>query len=83
MEVLGNALLILPDENPEETKGGVIIPKTIENKPNSGTIVACGKRCEIAQKGKKVQYPRKSASVINVDGKDHHFIIEDQIFIVE
>ena len=80
MELQGKAILILPDDNPEKTKGGVINPVT-KDKPNTGTVVLHGPGCELTLVGDKVLYKRKGASIIHMEGKEFHFIIEEQIFI--
>ncbi|RLD57001.1 MAG: hypothetical protein DRI97_06295 [Bacteroidetes bacterium] len=79
MKIQGKAILILPDETPEQTKGGIINP-AVKDKPNTGRVVDCGPGCRITSQGDNVEYKRKGASIINIDGVEHHFIIEEQIF---
>jgi co-chaperonin GroES (HSP10) len=83
MEVQGKAVLILPDDNPEKTKSGIINP-VMRAKPDTGTVIDHGPGCEVVYKGAKVQYQRKGASIIHLEGfaVEHHFIIEDQIVFV-
>lgn len=81
MELQGKAILILPDDNPEKTKGGIINPVT-KAKPDTGEVIDHGPGCTVVHKGAKVQYQRKGASVISLDEVEHHFIIEDQIVFV-
>jgi co-chaperonin GroES (HSP10) len=85
MEVLGNAILIKPDRPPERTPSGkLIIPRTTkEFLPDWGEIVDCGPACTIASKGDRVLFPRKSASVIVIDNKDHYFVNEHQIKFIK
>lgn len=79
MKVQGRGILILPDENPDKTKGGIINPIEKE-KPNSGTVVQAGDGCEVCATGDRIQYKRKGASIIHLEDVEHHFIIEEQIF---
>lgn len=79
MRLQGNSILVKPDENPDKTKGGIINPLS-KDKPNTGTVVQVGRACEICVAGDKIQYKRKGASVMDYEGVEHHFIIEDQIF---
>lgn len=79
MKLHGKSILVLPDENPETTNGGIEIPKTVKDKPSEGIIIDCGPGCETVKPGKKIIYHRKGASVIILDEREHHFIIEDQV----
>jgi len=84
MKVLGRAVLIKPDKLPERTKSGaLVIPENSrEMLPETGTIVDLGSACKEAVKGSHVQFSRKSASVINLDGKDYYFTLENKIFYI-
>ncbi len=78
MRVQGKSILVIPDETPEQTKGGIINP-VMKDKPNTGTVVERGPGCEITSIGDHIQYQRKGASVMQIDDVEHHFIIEEQI----
>lgn len=80
MELQGKAILILPDDTPEKTKG--IINPLMKDKPNTGRVINHGPGCELVQIGDLVQYKRKGASVMMKEGMEHHFIIEEQIVFV-
>jgi co-chaperonin GroES (HSP10) len=79
MRLQGKSILVLPDENPEQTKGGIINP-IVKDKPNAGVVMDCGPGCEVCEVGDHIQYKRKGASIINIDGQEQHFIIEEQIY---
>lgn len=83
MEILGRAVLIKPDEVPEKTAGGLLIPKTADNKPNTGTVIMAGHACQEVHSGNKVHYARKAASIITIKEVEHHLIFEDKIFYIE
>jgi len=83
MEILGRAVLIKPDELPEKTEGGIIIPKTAKEPPKTGTVVDAGHACTEVRKGNHVHYARKAASIIIIDDIEYHFIFEDKIFYIE
>lgn len=84
MQVLGKAVLILPDNLPERTtSGSLIIPKTAKDKPETGIIVQVGPSCEEVKAGMKVHFGRKSASFIVIDDVEHYFTIEHKIFYYE
>jgi co-chaperonin GroES (HSP10) len=79
MKLQGTSVLILPDELPEKTRGGLNIPRTATEKPSTGVAVDVGPLCETVSKGDRVQFVRKSASIITIDGKEHYFITENKI----
>ena len=78
----GHMVLILPDELPEKTKGGLAIPRTAKEKPKSGTIIDCGPDCEIAEKGKRILFSRGSSSIEIIDGKEYCWVSETKILYV-
>jgi co-chaperonin GroES (HSP10) len=81
MRVQGKALLVMPEDNPEKTDKGILIPDAAE-KPNIGRVQECGAGCEFVKPNDRIQYNRKAASVLEVEGEIYHFIIEDQVFFV-
>ena len=81
MEPQGKTVLIRPEDNPEKERE-IIIPKTVKEKPNIGAVIEVGPGCESVKAGDRVQYARKGASVMNRDGEELHWIIEDQIFYI-
>ena len=85
---LGDRVLVLPIEQDEVKKGGIIIPDTAKEKPQEGKIVAvgAGKRDESGKlvpmevkKGDRVLYGKYSGTEIKVDGKDFLIMREDDI----
>ena len=82
MTILGTVVLIKPDKLPERTPSGqLIIPKnSVEMLPEWGTIVDLGSRCKVFKKGEHVYFPRKSASLMVIDGVDHFLVNEHRLF---
>ncbi len=85
MQVLGNTILVKPDKAPERTPSGkLIIPRsTKEMLPDWGEIIQAGPMCSIAKVGERVLFPRKSASVIIIDGVDHYLVPEYRIKFIK
>lgn len=81
MRLQGKAILILPDDNQEKTKSGIINP-VMKEKPNTGRVTHHGPGCELVQVGDFVQYKRKGASIMYIEGIEYHFIIEEQIVFI-
>jgi co-chaperonin GroES (HSP10) len=84
MQVLGSAVLIKPDKLPERTESGnLVIPKNSEEMlPEWGTVIDAGANCSEVKIGMHIIFPRKSASVIVIDGEDHYFTNEHKIIFM-
>lgn len=83
MKLQGKAVLILPHDNDEKTKKGIIIPKTAKNYTLTGKVLDIGPECTQVNKGDKVFYNKRTATILEViDSPDHHLIIEDNIFMI-
>ena len=85
MIVLGSAVLIKPDKLPERSEtGNLIIPENSkEMLPETGTVIQAGSTCERIKVGDRVIFPRKSSSVIVIDGEDHFLNNEHKVFYNE
>jgi len=79
MKVQGKAVLILPDEAPEKTKEGVIIPLSAKITQETGVVIDCGSECDEVKPGDRVIFSSKPTSSIVVDDKDHFFGLESCI----
>jgi co-chaperonin GroES (HSP10) len=82
MEIQGKSVLILPEENPDKTSRGILIPKTVGKIKPIGKVIDCGKSCVDVKKGDRVQYAPKNGSLMNIKGVEHHSILEDHIYYI-
>ncbi len=72
----------------ETTKGGIIIPDSAKEKPQEGKVIAVGKgkvndegkiqKLDV-KKGDKVLFSKYSGTEINIEGKEHLIIREDDV----
>ena len=85
---LGDRLLILPLDEKEVNKGGIIIPDTAKEKPQEGTVVAVGtgklddsgKKIEFNVKvGDKVLISKYGGTEIKIDGENYLIMREDDV----
>jgi chaperonin GroES len=84
MRAQGTAVLILPDKLPERTPSGrLVIPRTARDLPQTGTVIEAGPECEQVKAGDRVHFGRKSASVINIEDKDHYWVQEDKVLYIQ
>ena len=88
---LGDRIVIKPMEAEEKTKGGIILPDTVKEKPVEGTIVAAGpgrksddgKTVEMEVKvGEKILYGKYSGTEVTIEGEEYLIMRESDIFAI-
>jgi len=88
---LGDRIVVKPMEAEEKTKGGIILPDTVKEKPVEGTIVAAGpgrksddgKIVEMEVKvGEKILYGKYSGTEISNGGEEYLIMRESDIFAI-
>lgn len=85
IQPLGSRVLVHPLEAESVTSGGIYIPETAKEKPQTGEVVAVGDdKEEIKVKvGQKVMFPKYTGTEIKIDGVDHIIMdAEDLLAIV-
>ncbi len=85
---LGDRVLIKPLEREEVSKGGIVLPDTVAEKPQEGTVVAVGTGRVLedgtkvpleVKAGNKVLYGKYAGTEIKVEGVDHLIVSERDI----
>jgi chaperonin GroES len=85
---LGDRLLVRRVEEQEKTKGGIIIPDTVKEKPQTGEVIATGpgalndegKRTPLdVKKGDYIMFGKWSGSEIKLDGEDYIIMKESDV----
>ena len=88
---LGDRIVVKPMEAEEKTKGGIILPDTVKEKPVEGTIVAAGpgrksddgKIVEMEIKvGEKILYGKYSGTEVTIEGEEYLIMRESDIFAI-
>lgn len=88
LQPLGDRVVVQPSEEEEITKGGIILPDTVKEKPQRGVIIAVGpgkldeegKRIPMeVKKGDKVIYSKYAGSEIKQDDKEVLILRESDI----
>ena len=67
-------------EELEKTAGGLYIPDSAKEKPQSGKVEAVGDEAKSVKVGDKILFDKYSGSKINIDNKDFLIIKEEDIF---
>jgi chaperonin GroES len=88
---LHDRVIVKPAVAEEMTKGGIIIPDTVKEKPQRGEIVAVGSG-KVAEDGKttpltvkvgdSVLYGKYSGTEVSVEGVDYLIMRESDIFAI-
>ena len=78
---LGDKVLVQPNTSSDQTAGGIVLPDTAKQKPQTAKVVAVGK----FEDGKKVStgdvivFARYSGTEITLDGEDYMILDADDI----
>ncbi|MDB5034055.1 MAG: Co-chaperonin GroES (HSP10)-like protein [Chlorobi bacterium] len=88
---LHDRVIVKPAAAEEMTKGGLIIPDTVKEKPQRGEIMAIGSG-KVSEDGKttplsvkvgdNVLYGKYSGTEVSVDGTDYLIMRESDIFAI-
>lgn len=85
---LGDRVVVKPEEDKEEMKGGIIIPDTAKEKPQKGEIVAVGpgKADDSGKKiamevsvGQKILFGKYSGTEIKIDGVEYLIMHQEDL----
>ena len=88
LQPLADRLVVKPMEKEEVTKGGIVLPDTVREKPQEGEVIATGpgrmtedgKRLEMDVKvGDIVIYAKYGGSEIKIDDEDLIILRESDI----
>ena len=72
LKPLGGRVIVEPIEQEEMTSGGIILPETAKEKPQSGEVVAIGDDEEIRLKvGDRVLFAKYSGTEFKYDGVEY------------
>lgn len=85
---LGDRILVKAEEPKEKKIGGIIIPDTVKEKPQEGTVVAAGngktgKDGKVipmdVKVGDKVLYGKYSGTEVKIDNVDYLIMSQDDV----
>jgi len=91
LKPLADRVVVRASDPEEETKGGIILPDSAQEKPQEGEVVAVGpgKRSETGEliamdlkKGDKVLYGKYSGTEVTVEGEEYLIMRESDILAV-
>ncbi len=88
LQPLGDRILVKPLAKEEVTRGGIVLPDTVKEKPQEGQVIAVGsgKRNEKGQVipmdvavGDVVLYAKYGGTEIKLEGEDYMILRESDI----
>jgi len=88
---LGDRVVIQPSAREEKTKSGIVIPDTVKEKPQEGTILSVGpgrilddgsREQMDVKKGQKVLYAKYAGTEFKVDEEDLLIVSQKDILAV-
>ena len=83
---LHDRVIVKPADTEEKTAGGIIIPDTVKEKPQRGTVLAAGpgKKDEpvTVKTGDTVLYGKYAGTEISFEGQDYLIMRESDILAI-
>ncbi|MBI5873023.1 MAG: co-chaperone GroES [Candidatus Omnitrophica bacterium] len=88
---LGDRVIIKPLEPETKTKGGIVLPDTVKEKPQEGKVVAVGKGKVLengtiqkldVKEGDTVLYGKYSGTEVTSDGIEYLIVREEDILAI-
>ena len=86
---LADRVIVKPQPAEEKSKGGIILPDTVQEKPIEGTIIAVGPG-RVTEDGKevpmnvksgdKILYGKYSGTEVSIEGEDYLIMRESDIY---
>lgn len=86
IQPIADRVVVEPAAAEEKTSGGIIIPDTAKEKPQRGTIVACGNGTKdqpmTVKVGDQVLYGKYAGTELSFEGKDYLIMRESDILAI-
>lgn len=80
---LGDRILVKLVEEQQRTQGGIYIPDTVKDKPQTGLVVSVGDGEEVKVKaGEKVLFAKFAGTEIKIDGEEHLILTAEDVLAV-
>ena len=78
---LGDRVVVEPSKRLEKTDSGIILPDTVQDKPQEGKVLAVGD-CETIKKDDLILYPKYTGTEVNYEGQDVLIMSEKEVLAV-
>jgi len=86
MKPINDRVVVKPAKAETKTAGGIIIPDTVQEKPQKGKVIAVGPGKDgnklTVKKGDTVLYGKYAGQELNYKGDDYLIMREDDILVI-
>ena len=88
---LHDKILIKRIDAPQMTKGGIVIPDTVKEKPQEGKVIATGKGRILedgkvvplaVKKGDRILFGKYGGTEIKIEGEDYIILDENEVLAI-
>ncbi|HJZ05139.1 MAG TPA: co-chaperone GroES [Thermodesulfobacteriota bacterium] len=88
---LHDKILIKRIDAPQMTKGGIVIPDTVKEKPQEGKVVATGKGRIledgkvvplVVKRGDRILFGKYGGTEIKIEGEDYIILDENEVLAI-
>jgi chaperonin GroES len=88
---LHDKILVKRIDVPQTTKGGIVIPDTVKEKPQEGKVIAVGKGRIMedgkvmpleVKKGDKILFSKYGGTEINIEGEEYLILDENDVLAI-
>ncbi|MGH7900494.1 MAG: co-chaperone GroES [Thermodesulfobacteriota bacterium] len=88
---LHDKILVKRIQTPQTTKGGIVIPDTVKEKPQEGKVIAVGKGRVLedgkvipldVKTGDKILFTKYGGTEITIDGEEYLILEENDVLAV-
>lgn len=80
IEVLGKRVLIEPKESDKISKGGIILPDSVQNRPSQGKVLAIGDEVSKVSVDDQVIYSRMAGGTFYMGNNEYLILQESDIY---
>jgi chaperonin GroES len=79
---LGKRVLLVKDDAPETSEGGIVLPSDSQEKPLTAHVIDVGNKVTQLSKGDEVIYASFAGTTFNIGGKEVIVVDEEDIMLV-
>ncbi len=72
--------VVIKQDAAAETVGGFVIPKSAQNPPKQGTVVAVGEDVRFLKVDDKVLFEQYVGAPVKIDGEEYVVMLEKNVF---
>ncbi len=78
----GARVMLMKDEAPDVSDGGIVIPDNAREKPLTAKVIAVGEKVTTLSKGDEVIFASFAGTVFTIDGQEVIVVDEEDILLV-